>query len=210
MAILSNFGYNMSGEKMIKYPNGKKTKFKKKNNISTTSNRGIALEDDINATNNYYLDLDLAVVHKKPTPIQVVDVHYPNRRKAEITRAYYVTPSTTDYNGVYKGRAIDFEAKQTKSKTSFPFASIHKHQVVHLKKVIKQDGIAFVIIRFSAYDETYYVCAKKIISLYYGERRSIPYKWFKENAYLIPFSLTPPVDYLKVIDQLHFERECVK
>lgn len=193
---------------MIKYPNGSKKNFKSKSDFNTASNRGVALEEDINITNSYYLDLDLAVVHKKPVPIRVVDVSYPSRNKAEITKAYYVTPSTTDYNGVYKGRALDFEAKQTRSKTSFPFSAIHKHQIVHLDKVIKQGGIAFVIIRFSAYDKTYFVCAKKIVKLYYGVRRSIPYKWFSENAHLIPFSLTPPVDYLKVVDLLYFEGEC--
>lgn len=193
---------------MIKYPKGQKKSFNQQANTQSTASRGVALEDDINATNNYYLDLDLAVVHKKPIPIQVVDVHYPKRSMAEITKAYYVTASTTDYNGVYKGRALDFEAKQTNSKTSFPFSSIHQHQITHLEKVIKQNGIAFVIIRFSAYEETYYVCAKKLIPLYYAKRRSIPYTWFKENAHLIPFSLTPPVDYLKVIDQLYLkERE---
>lgn len=207
MEILCIFSYNISGENMIKYPNGKKANFKKKRLTTSASNRGVALEDDLNVTNNYYLDLDLAVIHKKPVPIQVVNVHYPKRSRAEITKAYYVKPSTTDYNGVYKGRAVDFEAKQTKSKTSFPFASIHQHQITHLEKIIKQKGIAFVIIRFNAYDETYYVCAKKLIPLYYKKRRSIPYKWFKENAHLIPFSLTPPVDYLKIIDQLYFERE---
>lgn len=208
IAIFCDISYNVGGENMIKYPNGSRKSFKSKLNISTSANRGIALEEEINATNKYYLDLNVAVIHKKPVPIQVVDVHYPQRSMAEITKAYYVTPSTTDYNGVYKGRAIDFEVKQTKSKTSFPFASIHKHQVKHLEKVIAHGAIAFIIIRFSAYDETYYVKAKDLIPLYYGKRRSIPYQWFSENAYLIPFSLTPPVDYLKVIDQLYFEREC--
>ena len=200
----------MFGEIMIKYPNGSKKAFKRVNTVTSNSNRGVALEDDINTTNNYYLDLDLAVVHKKPVPVQIVDVSYPQRSMAEITKAYYVTPSTTDYNGVYKGRALDFEAKQTKSLTSFPFSSIHDHQITHLEKVLKHQGIAFIIIRFTAFDETYYVCAKKFIPLYYGKRRSIPYVWFKENAHLIPFSLTPPVDYLKVIDKLYFERECKK
>ncbi len=62
-----------------------------------------------------------------------------------------------------------------------------------------------MIIRFSLYEETYLVEAKKIIPLYDGKRRSIPYSWFKEEAYIIPFSLSPPVDYLKIIDKLFFK-----
>lgn len=173
----------------------------------STSNRGIALEQELNQTNQYYLDLNIAVIHKKPTPIQVVNVDYPARNKAQITKAFYTKPSTTDYNGIYRSRAIDFEAKQTDALTLFKLALIHEHQINHLKAVIKHGGIGFIIIRFSSKNETYFVEAQKIIDLYYGEKRSIPYTWFREEAYLIPFSLTPPIDYLKVIDQLYFEGE---
>lgn len=190
---------------MIKYPNGQRKNVNVQSNRTSTSKRGVGLEEDINATNEFYLTHDLAVVHKKPTPIQVVKVHYPSRNMAEITKAFYTKPSTTDYNGVYRGRALDFEAKQTNSRTLFKFSLIHEHQISHLQRVIKHHGIAFIIIRFTEYDETYYVEAQKVIDLYYGKRRSIPYDWFSENAYLIPFSLTPPVHYLQVIDQLYFK-----
>lgn len=188
---------------MIKYPDGRK--FKSSNTKRSSSNRGMSLEADLNSTNQYYLDLKKANIHKKPTPIQVVHVDYPQRSAAKIDEAYFQTPSTTDYNGVYKGRALDFEAKETRSKTSFPFASIHKHQIEHLEDVINHGAIAFLIIRFSAFDETYYVKASDVIKLYYGKRRSLPYTWFKDNAYLIPLSLTPPVDYLAIVDQLYFK-----
>ncbi len=190
---------------MIKYPGGHRKTSKPTISKRSTKNRGVGLENDINKTNEYYITFDLAVVHKRPTPIQVVDVHYPKRSMAEITRAYYTKPSTTDYNGVYRNKALDFEAKETNSDTRFPFTLIHDHQITHLQRVIKHGGIAFIIIRFSVYDETYFVEAQKVIDLYYGERRSIPYKWFQEEGHLIPFSITPPVDYLKVIDQLYFK-----
>lgn len=205
MVFLVKIRYNINGDMMIKYPNGHRKNVKPQTLKRSTSKRGIGLEDDINATNEYYLVHDLAVVHKKPTPIQVVNVSYPDRKMAEITKAFYTKPSTTDYNGVYKGRALDFEAKQTSSETLFKFSLIHDHQIEHLQRVIKHHGIAFIIIRFTAYDETYYVEAQKVIDLYSGKRRSIPYEWFKEQAILIPYSLTPPVDYLKVIDQLYFK-----
>lgn len=190
---------------MIQYPNGIK-----KNTVSKQTsykNRGMTLEQDINSTNRYYLDLDKAVIHKKPVPIQVVTVDYPSRNAAKITEAYYKVPSTTDYNGVYRGKAIDFEAKETRSTSSFTFKNFHEHQIVHLQQVLNHGAIGFVIIRFKVYDETYLVKADDVVSLYYGKRKSIPYAWFKEHAYLIPYSLTPPVNYLKVIDQLYFKGE---
>ena len=205
MAIYDIIEYNINGDTMIKYPSGHKKKNMNTSQTRSSAKRGVALEDDLNLTNKYYLDLNRAVVNKRPTPIQVVNVHYPHRSKAQITKAFYTTPSTTDYNGVYRGKALDFEAKQTQSKTSFSLSLIHEHQINHLKRVIIHQGIAFLIIRFSSLDETYYTKAEDVISLYYGERRSIPYTWFKENAYLIPFSLTPPVDYLKIIDDVYFK-----
>ena len=67
--------------------------------------------------------INKAVIYKKPTPVQIVKVDYPRRESAKIVEAYYKVPSTTDYNGIYRGKYIDFEAKETKAKT-FPFINI--------------------------------------------------------------------------------------
>lgn len=188
---------------MIGYPNMKRTHSTAPARDSS-ANRGMTLEHDLNATNAYYLELDRAVVHKKPTPIQVVHVDYPARSAAKITEAYYKIPSTTDYNGVYRGRAIDFEAKEIKSKTSFPFQMLHPHQIEHLRRVLRHGAIAFLIVRFTSYDETYFVDAGKVIQAYDEKKRaSLPYAWFQQHGHLIPFSLTPRVDYLKIVDEYY-------
>ena len=83
---------------MINYPNGKKNSNEKTINYA---NRGMSLEDDLNDTNKYYLQNDIAAVYKKPTPITIVNVEYKSRSTAKITEAYFQVPSTTDYNGVY-------------------------------------------------------------------------------------------------------------
>jgi recombination protein U len=87
---------------MISYPIKKKTAQKTVN----YANLGMTLESDIDVTNRYYRDEGIAVIHKKPTPIQVVSVSYPARNKAKITEAYYKVPSTTDFNGIFEGRYI--------------------------------------------------------------------------------------------------------
>lgn len=185
----------------IKYPNPKKTTEK----VINRANLGMTLESDIELTNQYYLDKNIAVIYKKPTPVQVVNVSYPARNKAKITEAYYKTPSTTDFNGVYKGYYIDFDAKETNSKTSIPLKNIPDHQILHLKRVIEAGGIGFMIVFFAAYNE-YYFLPFDVLYDYYQDslkdgRKSIPYEAFKNDAYPIKFGYNPRIDYLRVIDQ---------
>lgn len=194
----------IQGENMINYPNGKKHK---QSAIKTnTAGRGMTLENDLNTSNAYFLQENIANIHKKPTPIQIVNVDYPKRSAAKITEAYFKLQSTTDYNGVYKGKAIDFEAKECAGK-SFPLKSIHQHQIKHLESVIHHGAIAFVIIRFTKIDVTFFVKASDIINIYKNQdnsRKSIPYQWFCDNCITIPFNLLVPVNYIKVLDTLYF------
>lgn len=170
---------------------------------STYSNRGMGLEEDINVTNKYYLDNDIAVIYKKPTSVTIHKADYPAPHEAIIREAYFKTPSTTDYNGVYKGKYIDFEAKETKSKTSFPLSNIHDHQIKHLKSIVKHGGIGFIIVRFVLLDETYLLFEKDLSDFLNNEdRKSIPYEYFKEKGYLIKIKYSPRLDYLDIIDKI--------
>ena len=198
---------------MIKYSNGKtyspkqikKSEDKKtvslKRHISS-ANRGMNLEGDINESNVYYKEKGLCLITKRPTPINVVKVDY--SKGAIITNAYFEKQSTTDYNGVYKSHYIDFEAKQTKSKTSFPLANISKHQIEHLEGVIKHGGIAFFIIEFVTRDEVYLLDASYVIDFYKNaERKSIPYEKFLEVGHQIKRGYAPRLDYLPIVDKIY-------
>ena len=186
---------------MINYPNKKKCSSV---GLKTFANRGMNLEESINITNNYYLDQGIAVIHKKPTPIQIVKMDYANG--ARITDAYFKSPSTTDYNGIYKGKYIDFEAKETQNKTSFTFHNIGEHQIKHLQAVLKQGAIAFLIISFTKLDEVYLLDATHVVDLYYNEeRKSIPYSYIQENGHLIKQGYFTRIDYLEVIDKYYFD-----
>jgi recombination protein U len=196
------------------YPNGKRYMESKSSSKKTKvkqvsySNRGMTLEEDINETNQYYLVHKTAVIHKKPTPVQIVDVHYPTRSAAVIKEAYFKQPSTTDYNGVYKSRYIDFEAKETKNKTSFPLQNFHEHQIKHMESVFMQDGITFVLLRFSLSEEVF-LLPFEALKIYWerminGGRKSIRKEEIEEAGFRIPLGLHPRVDYLKIVHQLYF------
>ena len=129
---------------MVRYPKGQVPRSSIQTNpVNRTINygsRGMSLDERINESNRFYLQRNIAVIHKKPTPIQVVKVDYPKRSAARISEAYYRQASTTDYNGIYQGFYIDFEAKETKNKRSFPLSNLKDHQVKHMKACFEQGG----------------------------------------------------------------------
>ena len=187
---------------ILLYPN----KIKKENTVKVSyANRGMDLEYLINEANNYYLINDLAVIYKKPTPIQINKVSF-KTGKPEVIKGLFNQKSTLDYVGLYKGKYLDFDAKKTLNKTSFPLENIHSHQIEHIKKVIKHNGIAFLIIEIC--HEIYLLSGEKLIEfISNNERKSIPYKYIKENGYIINLSYSPVLDYLKVIDKVYFKEE---
>ncbi len=191
---------------MVNYPNGRKmTTVKKQTGKINTAYRGMSLEEDINLANQYYLSTNQAVIHKKPTPIQIVKVDYPKRAAAKIVEGYFQRRSTTDYNGVYKGRYIDFEAKETQ-KDTFPFTNIHPHQIEHLRQIIEHGGIGFIIIAFTKYDEVYLVDGSYMIDKYLNSPiKHVTYEQITQKGFLISQGYQPRLDYLKAVEAIYME-----
>ncbi|GEP22733.1 MAG: Holliday junction resolvase RecU [Lentilactobacillus diolivorans] len=193
----------------IRYPNGNQfyeqpASSNDHNDTINFSNRGMTLEDEINKSNSYYLRNEIAVIHKKPTPIQIVSVDYPKRSAARIKEAYFRKASTTDYNGVYHGYYIDFDAKETKNKTSFPLKNFHKHQVEHMRQCLKQQGICFAIIKF-VNDQSVFVLRASTLITYWdrqatGGRKSIPRSVIEKRGFPIHYRINPLLPYLSAVD----------
>lgn len=191
---------------MVNYPH----KLKAKSSINRPvpgivnfANRGMSFEKMINESNSYYLSRGLAVIHKKPTPIQIVKVDYPHRSRAKIVEAYFRQASTTDYSGVYKGHYIDFEAKETRQKKSMPMKNFHSHQIEHMEAVLEQKGICFVLLHFSSLSETYLLPASYLIEFYKIDKggKSMPLTYIQEHGYPIEMQQLPSIPYLEIIEQ---------
>lgn len=193
----------------MNYPSGKKyipnqNIQKKTDKHTNAANRGMSLENLINESNNFYYANDICLITKRPTPINVVKVDYSHG--AKIVDAYFEKQSTTDYNGVYKGKYIDFEAKSTMSKTSFPLHNIYDHQINHLKKVIRHNGIAFFIIELAYYNEYYLLDAQVLITfIEINSRKSIPLESIKKQGYKIKLGLQPTLDYIEIVESIYFK-----
>lgn len=113
------------------------------------------------------------------------------------------TLSTVDFYGAFSYskkkkkivKPIAFDAKETLSKTSFPLANIHQHQLEYLKLWTEIGGVGFFLIHFkTVHADEAFVTPIDIVDRYWNDttgRRSIPYSDFK------PEWLTKIDDYLE-------------
>ncbi|MGX7196100.1 Holliday junction resolvase RecU [Enterococcus olivae] len=195
---------------VFRYPNGQPSPYdgasRKKKQVkekkATFANRGMRFEEAINQSNDYYLNRGFAVIHKKPTPIQIVQVDYPKRSAAVIKEAYFKESSTTDYNGVYKGVYLDFEAKETKNKTSFPLKNFHEHQIRHMKNCLDQQGICFVLLWFSTLERCFFLESSHLIHYWdtqHTAKKSLPLSLIEELGIEIKPKIAPRIPYLEAV-----------
>lgn len=147
--------------------------------------RGSTLEELINRTNEKYLQNNLALIQKIPTPITPITIDKTTRH---ITLAYFDQKSTVDYIGVVQGIPICFDAKECHTDT-FPLFNIHEHQVRFMENFEKQDGIAFILISFTHRNEMYYMRFQELLKFWNrhyieGGRKSFRYEELAQEFFL--------------------------
>ena len=167
-------------------------------------NRGMFLENIINDSNTYYNSIDRSLIYKKPTPIKVLNVSYPSNTSHLIDKAVYSSISTLDYNGIYRGKYIEFDAKECHNKASFPLSNIKPHQLEHIKRVIKQKGIVFLIIFMN---NNFYLLKGEDLIEYINntDKKSIGFEYLEKIGYKINESYTPRLKYLDTVDNVYFK-----
>lgn len=146
--------------------------------------RGSTLEEFLNRTNEKYSEQGLALIQKIPTPITPVQIDKEHRH---ITLAYFDQRSTVDYIGAVQGIPVCFDAKECNADT-FPLQNIHEHQVNFMGEFEKQDGIAFLIIYYSARNTLYYMKYNELLKFWNrakdGGRKSIRYEELNPNYFM--------------------------
>lgn len=171
--------------------------------MSTWNSRGLrgsTLEDLLNRTNDKYLENNLALVQKIPTPITPINIDKSTRH---ITLAYFDQKSTVDYIGVVQGIPVCFDAKECNTDT-FPLQNIHEHQVSFMTNFEKQDGLSFILIFFSKRDCFYYLRYEELMKFWNraleGGRKSFTFEELDPEFILpeIPGILVP---YLNMIQK---------
>ena len=145
--------------------------------------RGSTLEDFVNRTNEYYMEKNLALIQKIPTPITPVRMDKEHR---QITLAYFEQRSTVDYIGVVQGIPVCFDAKECHTDT-FPLQNIHAHQVEFMRQFEAQQGVAFFLIHYTKRDVFYYLPFRDLLVFWermeQGGRKSFRFEELKEQYF---------------------------
>lgn len=162
--------------------------------------RGSTLEDLINRTNEKYLESNLALIQKIPTPITPIKIDKEHRH---ITLAYFDQKSTVDYIGAVQGIPVCFDAKECATDT-FALQNIHAHQVAFMENFEKQGGVSFFLIYYTHRDEFYYL-PFEYLKLFWeraqnGGRKSFRYDELNPE-YILPHKNAVMVPYLEMIQK---------
>lgn len=164
-------------------------------------NRGMAFEKLINLSNEMYQREGVALINKRPTPVKVLKMVY-----GRVKDGHYESKSTVDYDGVYKGRAIAFEAKSTNEINRFDLKNIAQHQLDYLEKAEKMGAICFFLIGFTK-DQSTFAIPLSVIQSYVRMsqqpkgKKSIPRADFDIYGYLVEQTERAPIDYLQYVDE---------
>lgn len=184
----------------INYPNGKPAVKKSEAQIShMRKNLGMQFEKDVILSCDYYRDMKLALIYKRPTPIKVCKMDKKNR--ARIVEAYFDEKSTTDFNGIYRKTYVDFECKETICNT-LSLTKIRSQQIAHLRMVKQLGGIAFFLVHFKTVDECYLLDCSYIVDDL--TKKSFSRDFFKEHGRLVKPGFQPRYELLKAMDEEYF------
>lgn len=160
--------------------------------------RGSALEELINRTNEKYLENNLALIQKIPTPITPIQI---DQKSRHITLAYFDQKSTVDYIGAVQGVPVCFDAKECAVDT-FNLQNIHAHQIEFMQKFKEQGGVSFFLIYYTKKEKFYYMNIDEMTVFYNrakeGGRKSIKFDELNEENFLKakPGILVPYLDMI--------------
>lgn len=163
--------------------------------------RGMAFESFISASNRSYERNGVALINKRATPVKVE-----KSKGSKVLSGYFESKSTVDYDGIYKGKSIVFEAKSTAKESRFDLSMIAGHQLEYMQKAEEHGAIAFFLIEFRT-EGAVFVVPNHVIQSYVRMsqqpkgKKSIPRADFDVYGYQVYKSERAVIDYLAYIDE---------
>lgn len=164
------------------------------------ANRGMRIERLVDMANNEYRNKGVADIRKIPTPVKIMKASGGNVT-GHTGRATWV-----DYSGICEGRAIIFDAKETRVK-NFPLRNVAAHQYELLKSWHAHGAAAFLLIAFWIKDKNepeIYVLPFHLLQEAWdkskeGGAKSIPLKFFQDSCARVVSQGGITIDYLDAL-----------
>lgn len=166
------------------------------------ANRGAKLEMLVEMTNNQYRNAWLADIRKVPTPVKIL------KTEGNKVSGHLDTATWVDYNGIYEGHSIIFDAKETKLKR-FPLKNISPHQYQTLKSWHRHGAVAFLLVAFwlegKNEPEIYVLRFEQLAEAYENQEtgrgsKSISLDFFRENCIRVKSGNGYVFDYLAALN----------
>lgn len=145
-------------------------------------NRGLKFEHLIEHKCDELKKQKIAIIGKIPTDWKIT-----RGAGGKIIGGFPVAESKfVDFCGLFKGKPISIEAKETKNKTSFPFSNIKDYQIKFLDLWTELGGLGYYIIRFVELQKVYFIPSKIMNNCIRTiGRKSAPISWFKDTKEVI-------------------------
>lgn len=113
-------------------------------------NKGTEFEKMINEQNEIYKAQNIAVINKRSTPMVIKGT-----KKGMFLCVFDKKKSTVDYDGVYQGKSIQFDAKSVLDIPRFDLRLLEDHQREHLQACYDLGAACFLLIWFTQVNEIY-------------------------------------------------------
>ncbi|WP_214783290.1 Holliday junction resolvase RecU [Exiguobacterium sp. s183] len=171
----------------------------------STKNRGKDLEALVLQSNRVYRLRGEALMHQAHAEVKMIRGQKTGKAKrGKVIDAFHEGKAGLDFYGISNGRYITFDAKQTTEQSNFPLRNVKKHQMDTAMETARAGGIAFLLVRFSAHNETYYLSAEQLRGWWEqqdttGGRKSIPYQWFVGHCKRVESGNAAALDWLSVV-----------
>ena len=159
------------------------------------TNKGMFIECLVEKTISFFNENKIGCFEKRHLPIAVCSINK-NKVIGKLKQK-----STVDFCGIYLGKHIEFETKQT-DKDYFNFNLFKEHQIKYLIDTSLMGGISFVIIHFFKMDKSFAISIDDLIKLKDKfQFKNISYEYFKKNYFCLELVFPGILMFNRFIDQ---------
>lgn len=158
------------------------------------ANRGKRFEMMLEMSNRHYRLKKVAHVRKT-----FPEAKFQLDKEGKVRKYWFEKSGGLDFAGMHQGRYLSFDAKSTKSATSFPLKNVETHQFDELRRIEEFGGMAFLLIHFEKLGKTFYLSSGDALDwANQRERKSIPLSWFEEQTSEVVSKDGVLLDYLSI------------